>query len=260
MQKKDYSEYIVGEEGPLGKPIMEIIFCQNSFIVYMDSDEIIQWATNNHSVHQEFGVIQNRISYWESITNKIFNKEEAFDIKMLLAEGYARILDANNLIVANEAIDNVVERIKRHGREVLKQQYIISSLICTLIVIAALVSIVIWKKEVLLLVSNNAYGVIATSLFGGIGAFIFAILRLRNYSPEIEISKRIHSVDGSLRILYGIIFGLFVSIGIKANIILGFISAVEDTIYVKCFMGMIAGASEVLIPNLIKQIEEKASE
>jgi len=48
-----------------------------------------------------------------------------------------------------------------------------------------------------------------------------------------------------------------IAIAIKSNIVLGFINQASTTIYLKVFLGVVAGASEILIPNLIKQVEDK---
>ena len=41
-------------------------------------------------------------------------------------------------------------------------------------------------------------------------------------------------------------------------IIFGFINEMNKTIYVQTFLGAIAGASEMLLPNIVKQIEENS--
>jgi hypothetical protein len=46
-----------------------------------------------------------------------------------------------------------------------------------------------------------------------------------------------------------------IAIGIKANILFGFINHIEANMYVLPFLGAIGGASEMLLPNIIKQFD-----
>jgi hypothetical protein len=257
----DNNEYKVGEVGPTGSMIKEIIIQSVDYIVYMDEGDNIQWSTEDNytEFHPQFGSIQNRVSYWESVSNKLFSKFDAYDYKCLLAEAYARIIDDKNIDLSNDIIALTVNRIEKSGKEVLKQDYILSSFACTCLVIGLIVAAIIGKQYLVLKLSQDAFQVILTALFGGVGAFVFATLRLRTYSPELAISKHIHRVDGALRVFYGIISGLIIAVGIKSDVILGFISKVPSTIYLEVFLGIIAGASEVVIPNLIKQVEGKVN-
>ncbi len=245
----------------MGRRIKIVILQTETFVVYLDEDEVIQWYTDGYSeFNDEFGAIANKISYWESLVNKTFTKADAYDYKCLLAEAYARILDDGNADMANSIIETTVQRIKKHGSELLKQTYILSALGFTLILIASLIACSLFKNVLLSkFITPDGYEILMTSLFGGIGAFVFVIFRLKEYKPEIEISRRIHQIDGFLRIFYGIISGLVICIAIKANIVFGFLKEVPaQTTYFSFFLGIIAGASEVLIPNLVKQMEGEA--
>jgi hypothetical protein len=83
------------------------------------------------------------------------------------------------------------------------------------------------------------------------------MVRARNYIAELSSSRRIHKIDGALRIIYGLMAGMIISLGIKSNIILGFVNSIDNHIFKLSFFGAIAGASEILLPNIIKQIEDQ---
>lgn len=253
----DYSKYKTGEKGPLDKKIKEIIFRSNDAIVYLDEFDVIQWSTIGDLLPQMGGII-NEVSYWETICNKIFDKKDSFDYKCLLAEAYARILDEKNLDDAKEVISMAKSRIEKQGKEILKQNYIISSLILTILTIVLLITFVLLKPYLSEIIDQDKYEIIISSFFGGIGAFLFTIKGLKEYKADVVISKNIHRVDGILRVFYGLIAGAIIAICIKSNLFLGFVQDIDKSIYVYAFLGVVAGASEVLIPNLIKQIEQKS--
>jgi hypothetical protein len=251
----EFSKLKAGDiESTLGKKIKELILASDTFIVYMDDNDVIQWSSDKDDV---LGDIPNQISYWETISNRLFSREESYDYKCLLAEGYARMLDGEHANIAQKIIDQAVDRITTHGREMLRQQYMLASLFSTVVVGALLILSIIGKNWILGYVSQNAFDVYLAGLFGGVGAFVSTMTRSKKYDPEIAISKKIHTIDGILRIIYGLIVAGLIAIGIKANLVFGFINGVEKNIYVFAFLGAIGGASEVIFPNIIKKIEKK---
>src|SRR6185437_1556343 len=134
----DNTEYRVGAVGPSGSIIKEIIIQGVDFLVYMDEEDNIQWSTEPAytDFHPQFGSIQNRVSFWESVCNKLFSKYDAYDYKCLLAEAYARIIDEKDLELSNDIIALTINRIEKNGKEILKQDYILSSFACTVVVMA----------------------------------------------------------------------------------------------------------------------------
>ena len=256
----NYRTLKAGETDPtLGKVIKAVILTSNTFIVYMDDEDVIQWSTEDHTTWGDnFGKIQNKVSYWESICNRLFNKREAYDYKTLLAEAYARMLDEGDDAAALDIIDQTITRIQKQGKEILRQQYIISSLITAIVVIIVLVASVVNKKYLLQFIDYDAYRVFLTGLFGGVGAFVSTMIRARNYEAEITLGKSVHRLDGFMRIIYGLIAGSIISLGIKSNIIFGFIKDAGKNTFIEIFVGIIGGASEVLLPNIIKKVENKS--
>lgn len=255
----DFFDLKAGDTEPsLGKKIKEIILCSDTFIVYMDEDDVIQWSTSEDDEVKDFGEVPNQISYWESIVNRLFPKQEAYDYKTLLAEGYARILDDKKLESARNIIDQTVGRIKIQGKEVLRQEYLKASLTTTAVIALIIIISVFLKNVVLDILGSNVIEIYLGGLMGGIGAFVSTMIRSKNYNAEVSVSKEIHKIDGMLRIIYGVIAGVIIGIGIKANIIFGFVNQINKTIYVYAFLCAMGGASEIILPNIIKQIEDKA--
>ncbi len=255
----DYSGIKAGETDPLlGKTIKDIILAENSYIVYIDTDDVIQWSTSGHSTFGEnFGGIQNKISYWESICNKLFSKQDSYEYKCLLAEGYARMLDGGNSELANQILNQTSSRIEKHGKEILRQDYILSSLCFTTILLISLLIISSNKNAITQIWDSNTIEIYITGIFGSIGAFVSTMIRSQNYNSDITLGRQIHQIDGMLRIIYGFIAGILIALGIKANLIFGFINNTNTTVFTLLFLGAISGASEIILPNIIKQIENQ---
>lgn len=243
----------------LNKTIKDVIMSSPHFIVYMDTESTIQWGTSNET-NSNFDKIQNQVTYWELICNKIFEPKDAYSYKALLAEGLARILDGGDIKDAQAAIDNATEVIKKQGEPRLRQAYIRGSTRTALPLFVILVAGLLfgWSGAKGIGLSDNAIEFILTGLLGGIGAFISTMTGVTKYAPDISISEGIYRIDGSLRIIYGVLAGALIALGIKANIIFGFI-ATSHNIYALAFLSAIGGASEKMIPNIIKKIEEQST-
>jgi hypothetical protein len=255
----DYTTLKIGERPrKIGRKIKEIISKEKSHIVYLDENDIICTSKDSKVVlSKEFGHIQNLISSWESICNSLFSKEEAYEIKCLLAEGYGRMFEKNDYSAAKKIIDQTAERIKHQGEQILRQDYLISSLTTTCVIIFILFVTILSKRLIIQYVNPRLYEIFITALFGGVGAFISTMIRARNYQADISTSRHIHRIDGFIRIIYGLIAGVMIAIGIKANILFGFINHIETNMYVLPFLGAIGGASEMLLPNIIKQFDSE---
>ncbi|MEW6666155.1 MAG: hypothetical protein AB1512_13175 [Thermodesulfobacteriota bacterium] len=256
----DYSSLKVGDTDPnIGKKIQQIILATESFIVYIDEDDVIQWAGDNE-LGKDFGHIANQVSYWEMTCNSVFSKSDAYDYKCLLAEGYARMFNEESQESAQNIIDLTSKRIVRHGKEVLRQRYLLYSLTSTAIVAFLLVLAILLRDFARSILTVSVFEILLTALFGGIGAFVSTITRAKNYSPEVSVGRQIHQIDGILRIVYGVIAGGIIGIGIKSNIAFGLVNAIQqNNIFVMTFLGAIAGASEMALPSIIKQMEATVS-
>ena len=257
----NYNDLKKGDKIPeRNRYIKEIISEDKHYIVYLDEKDIICWGfdQSNYSSEKDFGNVENQISFWESTCNRLFNKNESFDYKCLLAEGYARMLDSGDIKAANRIIDNTSERIKVQGEQILRQNYLLASFLATCGVIILLFTLVfIIKNNSIIKISTNIYEILVTSLMGGLGSFIFTMIRAIDYKPILSYGKRVHRVDGYLRIVYGLIGGAIVAVGVKSDIIFGFLNTGTPNLYVLYFLGAISGASEKLLPNIIDQSEKR---
>lgn len=168
------------------------------------------------------------------------------------------MLADRNMDAARAIVDQTVLRITRHGKDILRQRYLLASLVGTAVVAGVLLLVLLGRGLFQPLFTADGYHVLVASLFGGIGAFVSTILRANTYDAEIYSSPRIHEIDGLLRIVYGVIGGGVVALGIKANLIFGLINDTTVTVFVLAFLAAISGASEMIMPSIIGRFEHEA--
>ncbi len=255
-------KYKAGDVIPvLNKKIETIILIASHFIVFLDDNHAIEWITEKEytSYAPDFGHVVNKVRRLETINESLFTGEKLKKYNSLVAEGIARLLDDHSSKDALEILDEADKQIINQGVQKHRINYIISSAVCSTLVAIVIYFLFTCKSDLIL--TNTAHSILTASLFGGIGAFISAYFRSQNYTPDVSIKTSIHVLDGSLRIFYGIIAGTMISLGIKGNVIFGFLNdGTDKSMIVMAFFCLVAGASEFLVPNLIKQVEGKANE
>lgn len=257
----DYNDIKIGDMDSLtGQPIIYINFSSSDFIVDIDEKLSLNWQTsatyNNYAT--DFGEVVGSCDLSGALVDRIFgDKVNNLAYKKMIGSVIVRILDDRNSDSARKLLTIVDERINEHGRERVRMVYIITALITVLFVGILLIAILVLKFTL------QDYGMdevkrmlVLCSLLGGIGAFITTFGRFNNYKGSLVAGVAIHKLDGFLRIFYGLIAGLFIILAIRSNVLIGFANDSKSSIpWLYYFLAMIAGASEILIPNLVKQTE-----
>jgi hypothetical protein len=254
----DYLSLKAGDvDHDLNKTIKEIIIKGNDYIVYMDTESTIQWGALN-IIGSGFDKIQNQVSYWELICNKIFLKQdEAYSYKALLAEALARVLSGSDIKDAQSAINSATDLIKMQRGPIIRQAYVSGSYAMAFpLFLILLVGLLYLDKfgTAGIGLSKTAIEFIVAGLLGGIGAFISTMTGVTKYDPDISFNNGIYWLDGSFRVIYGVLAGALIVLGIKASFIT--LITVPDNIYALPFLSAIGGASEKILPNIIKKMEE----
>ncbi len=262
MERKRLLELVAGDIEPIcGNKIKELVIKSDTFIVYLDENDGIYWATDGHEENiSDYGLVMNRVRELESLNERILKGKELNTYNYLVAEEIARLFDDSKPDNAITVLNEAERKIKIYGNNKNRLLYIISSLSFTLTISLFIFLIFAFRNSIITNLNRSAYEIIITSLFGGLGAFISVFFRSNNYEPDISLGRSVHILDGVLRNFYGCIAGLFIILGIKSNIIMGFLNKNQESLILFCFIALVAGASESLIPSLIKQVEGKSSE
>ena len=246
----------------MGLKIKLIIFSNDTCIVFMDEKDVIQWTCDEeYQKDTEFGLIINKMSYWESLCNKLFEKNLCYENKCLLAEGVSRVFidrtTTDRFQVANEILDTTIHKIKIEGENILRNAYVKSSIFSFVALVILLVVEECCKRVIVSNLGYDWHSLCQTAMVTGVGSFVSAITRAKDFKPDIIVDKKIHILDGVLRIVLGVLTGVFVWLGIKSNLIFSFLNNARKGEYIILFLGMTSGISERILPSIIKQFEKK---
>ncbi len=259
----EIGQFVTGDNDPTtGKQIIYICYQTDMFMVSIDSDINLNWSAKKEIIYAvDFGEISSQVGLTESTVDRIFpEKENRIAYKKILGDVIGNLLDEGKSPTAKKILDEVNVRVFEHGKERVRMAYI-SYAVGSVVIIGILVILTVIYREALLKCMNQVdiFRICVCTLLGGVGAFISTFSRFQNYNGRIIAGLPIHRLDGFLRVFYGLIAGIFISLAIKGKVIAGFADINGGQPWILYFFAMIAGASEALIPNLIKQSETQTN-
>jgi len=105
----------------------------------------------------------------------------------------------------------------------------------------------------------DALAILAGTMMGGIGAFLSISGRAESIRLDPVAGERIHRIEGMVRVAVGLLGALFLALAIKANLILGLSQTWPHPLLALLIFCIVAGATERLVPGLIKNMESSLS-
>jgi hypothetical protein len=147
--------------------------------------------------------------------------------------------------------------LRARSRERARIWYLSATTVATLSMLLGGLLVWAYRDRVLtfLGVDNTAIEICLGAVMGALGALISVLLRSDQIRIDVSAGARVHYFEGVMRVLVGATGGLLFALAIKANIFLGAINRSEKSVTILLVISIIAGASERLLPSLIKQIE-----
>jgi hypothetical protein len=91
----DFSCFKEGDLEPtLAKKIKVLIYHARLFIVYIDNEDFVEWATTDEygSPHEIVGSVLNRVGYLEARSESLLDPNHVLPFRRLLGESLARAL------------------------------------------------------------------------------------------------------------------------------------------------------------------------
>jgi hypothetical protein len=172
--------------------------------------------------------------------------------RRLLGESVARIFDEREYGNAEKLLNQAEEYLRVRSLERAKIWYLLTSTSVSGFMLLICFFIWLFKPSVL---TPKAYEVALISLLGSLGSFISVISRLQKISMNASAGPLIHCLEGATRVMVGVGGAFLVAIAMKAQLILGVTNSVTNSIDIQAVIGVVAGASERFVPDLIKRFE-----
>jgi len=171
----------------------------------------------------------------------------------------ARVLGDKDASSALEILKKAQEFLEARATERARAWYLTGSLVVTKS--ALLIAATLWvsRDYVTAVIGQGAFEVILGSLFGALGAFISIVERSGGIGIDPTAGPFIHYLESGSRIIVGMAGGFLLALAIKANLVLGVTNSINNSHAFYLLVSTSAGASERLVPSLIKKVENWGS-
>jgi hypothetical protein len=158
---------------------------------------------------------------------------------------------------AHKMVVKAKEFVLKRSVEESRFLFLTSCAVTTLISMMTFILLWLTKINSISLFGETVYFSILASLIGALGALLSVILRMGKSNLDFNASKKLHYLEGSSRVLAGMISALIVAICIKTGILLPIFAKIESTHIAMILGGLIAGASERFAPSIINKLDNQ---
>lgn len=256
----DHQSLKEGDIDPeLNKKIEVLVLCHELFIIYLADDYSIQWRTvDAHQEPKHCGEILNRVASLEMRSRFITDTEILRGIRYQIAEGLARCLEGRPATLSHAILKEVELEVQARNRETSWGWYFTAAYPVTALSIAGMIMLWLSRSWVRDAIGNIAFDVVFGALCGAVGALLSVTARGDRLIMDANAGKAIHNLEGLSRIGTGIGGAFVVALAVKSGIILGGTHFSGNPFALLLALCVVAGASERLVPSLVKNIEKVA--
>jgi hypothetical protein len=253
---------------PFGVTEENVVYASDEIVVFLRNNLDTDWITTPDfdskleviNKSPEWGFIKRTVTRLQSIPIDHLSliKREGFRTQLGTALSLGLQEDFAN---AKESLRTAEDFVTARNNEVARGWFLESSGIAVLLFLVFLLATFHF----------NCYGavtggsdlttiqkVLFCSAAGAVGAFLSVISRITKIPLDPAAGRYMHYLEGGSRVIAGIIAAPFLLFAVKLGVILP--SLDKDGIEAVILIGIVAGASERLIPSLIGNVESQASD
>jgi len=254
----DFTEFAEGDVEPtLRKTIRHLIAKNRGYIVYLDEDLYVEWASNiDIDMIDGRDTVLNKVSMLEAIPVTFVGEDVKLAFRRMVAEGVARLFDpSSSSASAMSALERAESWIQARNDEVARTWYLTASAIAGGVVTLLCIALWLMRQQAREYLSIGAFDVLFGATLGGIGALLSVIQRSRALGLEPAAGKRLHYMEGVARIIVGGLGAMLLGLAFKGDLLLGFAAKSPDAPVLLAVICFVAGASERLVPSFIEKID-----
>lgn len=256
----DFNELSEGDYDPTTKKVIgTFILSDNGFNVYLDTECIVHCTSvsDNPEYPKHCGEVFNRVTFLETLSIPFKNTSHFLPMRRLLGEAVARMISEGNVDGAKYMLDRAEPYLHARRAELARIWYLYAA--GAVAALLTLVALSLWLGKTWLVdrvgIGEPAFDVLLTGCCGGIGAFMFVLGRSSTIRMEAGAGRHIHYVEGVARVIAGIAGGVVVSLAVQADLLSGLSARLSHPLAFMLGLGLAAGSSERLVPNLVGKFE-----
>ena len=234
-----------------------------NYAVWIDEHGDLAWQTDDEldrEIEEKVDAADLKAVYDQAAMLRACSVQHLTDVqrntvRVMVGEGLGRLFefDAKGAL---QMLDKAAGYALARNQEVARMWYL-----CATGFAAAFFALLLgvgwlYRGSIPNLIGENAFYLSLGSCAGALGAFFSILTRVGTTPLDPSAGWRLHFLEGFGRILVGSLGALFAQIAIKLGLLLTMLDKGHAGLF---FVAFIAGASERLVPSLIKKVEIDAS-
>lgn len=259
LNKNDKKEY---EKDWPGLPIKYLIISTKQFIVFLDEENDLDWQLSDDFENREltfeqkkeYNQVKNTIDSLESVPIDNLDEKTIINFKKQLGEALIRAFESD-FENAKKMVELAQEFIIKRNIEQSRFMFLTSCGASASLALALFIILWFFRDYFCLSLGVSVFYTTLASLIGGLGALLSVILRMGKSNLDYNASKRLHYLEGSSRVVAGMISALIISLCIKTQILLPIFTKIESANIAMILGGLVAGASERFAPAIISKLD-----
>lgn len=226
----------------------------NDFIVFIDKENDLDWSwttSYNASINQsEFGAVSNRTAAMRALPLAYLGEQNHRSALIMMGEAMSRMLE-NNPTAAHAMLDHAQKFISARLREIARNWYLTGAAVGTAAIMVLLAPLM-WLLNKLFGLSGQAIQDLATGVLAGtVGGLLSIVLRSGAAKFNGSAGRKVHWLDGLIRVSVGSMGGALVVLAVRGGLILPSLSGTAGL----ALLGISGGFSERWVPSLIEKVE-----
>jgi hypothetical protein len=259
---EDFSGYKEGDVFPKLKKKIHFLFVNGGdYIVFLDEQLILHRYYNSvyagGGLPEGYGEIVVRHANLEATSTLLLKELQLEVFRKLLGESIARVIEDRDSKNARRMLRNAEVFLKARSRERAIFWYLSAAMIATALLLAGGLRAWAYRESVAAALgfSEGVVDLLLGAAVGSFGALLSVLLRSKDLCIDFSAGRFVHFFEGTLRMLVGAAAGFVFALAIKSNVLVGSVNNSEKSLPIMLLICIIAGASERLLPSLIKQLE-----
>lgn len=246
-------------------PIKVLIMADKGYVVFLDENDELDWQTHEwldgkfdetEELAKAYNEVLNRGAELNSLPVEHLSLEQRKNFRIMIGEGFARLFDLDPKC-ALEIMDIAGRYAEARNQEIARGwQLRATGLVAG---IFSAVGFLGWLARDYLRtwLGQTAFILSIGACAGALGALFSILARIGTIPLDPSAGKSLHQLEGAARVVAGAVGALIAQLAVHLSLIFGVFKSSGNAALI--FVALIAGASERLVPTIIKRSEEEAS-
>ena len=235
-----------------------LVIATKDYIVFLDDKDQIDWETKDrYALPTGWEQVRSRYAALELTLSAQVHTGAKIAFVRMLAEGAARGL-AGDIAGANEIIDQAEAFGDARNREVGRLVQLLSASVVMLL--AAVLGIMSWCIRVRLesWLGPTPMALLLSGCAGAIGGWLW-ICTNRKDAPDPRGNIYLQCAEAVLRVTVGAFGAVLAVLALRSGMVFPPLAGAVTSISGMVLVSLVAGASEKMVPNLIRRLDGQDS-